>query len=621
MSAVERSELHGAGGLGADPELSDAESSAGSSAESEPGTFVLPGASLSFKDLGFSVQLKDGGVKTILEPCTGHFEPGQLVALMGPSGCGKSTLLDMLAMKKTAKHSGQVYVNGHLRDRRTFSRIAAYVGQEDVMPEHWRVREAIQFNAKLKTRPSRALKHGEAPVDMLLSAFGLAGVANTYIGGPGVRGISGGQRRRVTLARGVAAQASLLFCDEPTSGLSATDAELCIKALHDIAKSVGVLILVVIHQPRPEVAQLFDTLVLLTSDPGRVCYMGPMGQAVEHMASVGRPVPQHVNPTDYFLDLVTPGLKLDSSQLFVEAFLERLQPALTAQVQGSLANKGRTAQEMLKAKPGTRLGKYAVSFRMQFWQLLRRKLAIVARNPLAIGVPVVLPALLGLVLGIMFSHVGDQQLQSQVSFIYTLITVLGIGGLQMMPILIDERHYMKHETSEALYTESASVLASFCVDVPLAFAGATAEVLIAYAMSGIDGSHLQLVFFWCMLTFFVYDSLYGLIAAAAQNSAQAQAIATPILAVFMLCNGFIITKAGANKFISNVFPISPNMYSMQAIVVDLAPDAGPTGDYLMAYTGYADDENVRGIWVLLASIAILRTLQVLALKLMHNIQR
>merc|ERR1719221_2290630 len=145
------------------------------------------------------------------------------------------------------------------------------------MPPHWTVREAVDFNARLKQPHASRAKRAEL-VDTLMETFGLTVVADSFIGGEMVRGISGGQRRRVTLARGVAAQASLLFCDEPTSGLSATDAELCIKALHDIAKSVGVLILVVIHQPRPEVAQLFDTLVLLTSDPGRVCYMGPMGQ-------------------------------------------------------------------------------------------------------------------------------------------------------------------------------------------------------------------------------------------------------------------------------------------------------------------------------------------------------
>merc|ERR1719191_1597433 len=129
-----------------------------------------------------------------------------------------------------------------------------------------------------------------------METFGLTVVENSYIGGEMVRGISGGQRCRVTLARGVAAQASLLFCDEPTSGLSATDAELCIKALRVVAKRLNVLVLVVIHQPRKEVAQLFDTLVLLTSNPGRMAYFGPMAEAPAYFATRGHPVPTHANP-------------------------------------------------------------------------------------------------------------------------------------------------------------------------------------------------------------------------------------------------------------------------------------------------------------------------------------
>merc|ERR1719330_2235283 len=126
------------------------------------------------------------------------------------------------------------------------------------MPVHWKVREAVQFNARLKRQPKRSHEAVEGWVDVLLETFALTSVASTYIGGAQVRGISGGQRKRVLLARGVAAHASLLFCDEPTSGLSATDAELCVKALRTVVKRLGATCLVVIHQPRHEVAMLFD---------------------------------------------------------------------------------------------------------------------------------------------------------------------------------------------------------------------------------------------------------------------------------------------------------------------------------------------------------------------------
>jgi len=193
--------------------------------------------------------------------------------------------------------------------------------------------------------------------------------------------------------------------------------------------------------------------------------------------------------------------------------------------------------------------------------------------------------------------------------------------MQLMPILIEERHFMKHETSEALYSEAASVLASFCVDVPLAFMGAAYEVLIMFALSGMGSEHLHTVFVWCMIVFFTYDSLFGLVAAVAQDGQQAQALATPVLAIFMLCNGFIISKQGAPAFMRWIFPISPNAYSMQAIVVELAQGAGFEGQAILARTGYVDTENAQGMIVMGCMIVLLRSFQLMALTFMHKIQK
>merc|ERR1719356_959756 len=104
-------------------------------------------------------------------------------------------------MKKTAKHGGEVRVNGQPRGP-LFRRIAAYVAQEDSIPPHWTVREAICFNAALKRHARRQHKCDKEWIDLLLNAFSLSDVADSRIGGLEVRGISGGQRRRVTLARG-----------------------------------------------------------------------------------------------------------------------------------------------------------------------------------------------------------------------------------------------------------------------------------------------------------------------------------------------------------------------------------------------------------------------------------
>ena len=243
--------------------------------------FHMPIASLSFKNVGFSIPIaapsKRRGLiadveqgestnrKVILEPCSGHYGPGKLVAIMGPSGCGKSTLLDILAGKKTTPHTGQVYLNGHAADR-NFCRLTAYVPQHDVMPAHWQVEEAIMFNQSLRIqKPSKvSWDMMRQRVKVIATDLGLDKVLSTKIGSESVRGISGGQRRPVTLARGLVTGANILFCDEPTSGLSSTDAEVCIRLMRYGCLKRGTSMFVVIHQPKPEVARLFDELMLLT---------------------------------------------------------------------------------------------------------------------------------------------------------------------------------------------------------------------------------------------------------------------------------------------------------------------------------------------------------------------
>merc|ERR1711972_1126309 len=262
------------------------------------------------------------------------------------------------------------------------------------------------------------------------------------------------------------------------------------------------------------------------------------------------------------------------------------------------------------------LGKYSVPFCTQFSTLLRRKLAITMRNPLAMVLPLVIPTALGAAVGFMFRGVGQGGLMEQISFVFVLVTLLGLGGLGLMPILIEARHYMKLETSEALYTEGASVLASFFVDVPLAFFGAVFEVLVCYVISGMSPEHMVIIFGWSLLLFFFYDSLFSLVAACAQDGQQAMSLAVAPLSVCLLCNGFFIPLPKAPGIVKMICPISPNFYAMQAIVYDLCQSAeNPImRDFFLTYTGFTDQQGLGGVVVIIAEIIVLRGLQLIALK-------
>jgi len=596
---------------------------------SKASAYALPGATLSYQDLAYSAQLPDGSRKQILEPCSGSFEPGQLVAIMGPSGSGKTTLLDMLAMKKTSRYEGEVRVNGHLRDTRTFRRIAAYVGQEDCMPAHWRVREAVEFNARLKQQPgakTASRKEVRRMVDVLLEEFGLAEVQNTYVGGHSVRGISGGQRKRVSIARAVAARAPILFCDEPTSGLSATDAELCVRSLSSIVKQLNVLALVVIHQPRAEVVGLFDTLVLLTSNPGRVTYHGPMKQAPAYFGSLGFQLPAGVNPADAFLDLVTPGSCSDASDALAAAFQSAKAPALRDEAAAAAAATGPSVVEMVaemqgRDAQGLRLRKRAAPLSTQVQAVLGRKVRTTFRNPLAGGLTVLLPCVMGTLLGSVFQGIGDKIFLQQTSFFFILVTGSCFQSMGFMAELVSERTYMKYETSEALYDESVLALANFAVDVPLALLGASLQICIAFTFSGMAHSLFWTIFGWTLLVFFVYDSLFACVAAFAPDAQLAQLLATPCLTIFMLFNGFCVSRGGSPPWFRWIFDISPNFHAMQSIITSVAAAEGTDAVNYTEMLGYKAGQEETALVVMVGSIVVLRLLQIVGLKFFNHIQK
>merc|ERR1711972_6341 len=259
---------------------------------------------------------------------------------------------------------------------------------------------------------------------------------------------------------------------------------------------------------------------------------------------------------------------------------------------------------------------------MGFQELLRRKLRITFRNPGAIGMQLLMPMGTGVVLGSIFQGIGTQPFgMPQISFVFILLTMLSLQSLPLMPLLIEERAFMKHETSEKLYTEGAHILTTLRVTVPLSLAGAACQTLIIYAFSGLPYKLLPSILGWTLLLFFLFDALFQCVAAAAPDGQQAQTMATPFLVIFMLFNGSIVTRATAPVFLRWVFEVSPTNYALQSIVIPMAHDAGTVGQAFIDQMGYKEGQELKGIMIIACMTLVLRVLQVLALKFLNKVQK
>ncbi len=227
----------------------------------------------------------------ILNQCNLTFAAGHVHAIMGPSGSGKSTLLDILALARdSGSISGSHYINGVASQtqecaflREWLKHNSSYVRQSDVLFPHLTVREHLVHAAWLMLPQFLSAESKLRRVWQVLRLLELDGCADTLCGDGGVSvegGISGGQRRRVSVATQLLKMPVVMLLDEPTSGLDSTNALLLCKALHTFAHDGGVNVLMTIHQPRKEIFDFLDTITFLVA--GRVVFSGLTADAASH---------------------------------------------------------------------------------------------------------------------------------------------------------------------------------------------------------------------------------------------------------------------------------------------------------------------------------------------------
>lgn len=226
---------------------------------------------------------------------------GEIVALMGPSGSGKTTLLNTLARRQDTSATGNIGINGSERPLAVHRDISAFVEQEDTLIGSLTVHETLKFAARLslpRTVSSDQLHHR---VNHLIDAFGLKNQSQTLIGTPLQKGLSGGQKRRVSVATQLITSPKVLFLDEPTSGLDSTASFEVISFLRDFARRNNILMIASIHQPSTKTFDLFDKICLLSQ--GKACFFGTSTEMATFLNSVDLAIPQMMNPAEHILDI------------------------------------------------------------------------------------------------------------------------------------------------------------------------------------------------------------------------------------------------------------------------------------------------------------------------------
>ncbi|CAD7970444.1 unnamed protein product, partial [Amoebophrya sp. A25] len=443
----------------------------------------------SFAELGLGFQnvsyrIKD---KQILGSCFGRFRPGEVCAIMGGSGSGKSTLLNVLSARQRCSNKVMLQQQNVQQDKNklftTLQTATSYVMQDDELLPTETVLETVRFSTKLR-RPDLSKEEAEKKVNNILEVLGLENCKHVQIGSALKQGVSGGQRKRASVAVELVTDPTLLFLDEPTSGLDAGSALRLLQFLHLYARARNATVVCTIHQPSVSVMSQFDRVLLLQT--GRVLLHGPLGMettVVQTLAAIGRPLPLGYSLAEWLIHVAETATEEEKEKMeaatrktFTEA-CRREREFYSAKIDQQDEN-GSKAQLMAMKKDLPRRLKGANWFQ-QSWLLTCREFRNFYRDTASLILRLLCSTAMPIFYWLFWYRNGPNSppdvkkytdfVQGRVSLI--ILVNLSVGFLHALPVVVSfpsERAVFLREYSSRMYNVVAYVFSKFLIElIPL----------------------------------------------------------------------------------------------------------------------------------------------------------
>lgn len=573
-------EIASAGGGGGGGGWGGAASNGGRSSTEEVGTYLV------WKDLTVVIpNFRNGPTKRLLQGLTGYAEPGRIMAIMGPSGSGKSTLLDSLAgrLSTNAIMSGNVLLNG--KKRRLDYGVVAYVTQEDVLLGTLTVREAMTYSAHLRLPSTMTKSEISDIVEGTIMEMGLLDCGDGIIGGGWhFRGISGGEKKRLSIALEILTRPRLLFLDEPTTGLDSASAFFVVQTLRNLSRD-GRTVISSIHQPSSEVFTLFDDLYLLSS--GETVYFGEAKMAIQFFAEAGVPCPSRRNPSDHFLrcinsdfDVVAATFKGSQRLYENQKTGDPLATLATAEIKARLvenykrsnyAKIARNRIQELSAIEGVVLenrGGSQASWGKQLRTLTRRSFVNMSRDMGYYWMRIIIYIVVSICVGTIYFDVGTGYTAiwargSCTAFVSGFMTFMSIGGF---PSFVEEMKIFYRERHSGHYGVAVFILSNFFSSFPFLVAVSLSSGTIVYFMVKLHSGFSHYAYF-CLALFSciaVVESLMMVVASMVSNFLMGIITGAGIIGILMMTSGFFRLLPDLPKLFWR-YPVSYMSYGSWAI--------------------------------------------------------
>ncbi|KAK2589977.1 hypothetical protein QQS21_012342 [Conoideocrella luteorostrata] len=514
---------------------------------------------------GVTVTVKDRETKkpkNIVDDAAGVVQAGEICALMGPSGCGKTTLLNVLARRPTHARDVQarLLVNGTELSESAFRRITCFVEQEDALIGALTVRETLEFSSRLANNTSKTSclprKERLLRIDSILASFGLSAQANTLVGTPIRKGISGGQKRRVGVASQLITSPKILFLDEPTSGLDSIASWEVVNYLREVAKRHRLIVICSIHQPSTATFNLFDKLVLLSG--GQTHYFGPVSGVLPHYESLGMTVPTYTNPAEFLLDLVNIDFANDSpSAISASQKLAHLHSQWLASTQHQHSTSAIRAAENTSQPLNLSDDARRPSTPSVILTLLHRSFVKSYRDVVAYGIRLAMYTGLAVMMGTVWVRLPPTQasIQPFINAIFFGSAFMSFMAVAYVPSFLEDRLQFVKERRNGLYGATPFILSNFLIGIPYLFVISVVFSVLSYWLSNFQPT--SSAFFtwvmWLFLDLLAAESLVVFMTALVPSFVISLALVAFANGLWMSVGGFMVPPTILNVFYKYVF--------------------------------------------------------------------
>nr|APD26558.1 ATP-binding cassette transporter subfamily G-like8 protein [Brachionus koreanus] len=493
--------------------------------------------------------------ETILSQVKGVVEPGEILALMGSSGSGKTTLLNALNFSTSDKLmvEGRIMLNGCEADSVKMSMVSCYIQQDDLFFGTLTVREHLVFQAMLRMDQSMTRESKLKRVNQVLKEFNLDRRANVRIGIPGrIKGISGGEKRRLAFASEILTDPQILFCDEPTSGLDSKMAKSIVFYLKKLAQK-GKTIICTIHQPSSETFAIFDKICLLSQT--KVAFFGSREDALKFFENnLHLKFPPFTNPADFYMDALGVDVNdAENSRAQIQNYCDKFTKS---EYNLELSKKIESVKPISFNSPPNYTS-YKSTWSEQMRHLLQRSFLSYIRNRKVVLNDILMVFVTALLGGSIYYQTGkannsdncryNQQSIQNVSFalFYTITVSVIFCMLAAVMAFPNEIPIYFREHKASVYRSDTYYLSKFLVELPVYLILPAIHATVIYYMVGFncDKNSFSVFLLTDILISNAAYSLGHILSVSTSDANLAISLTSPFIAIQMLFSGFFLRRA------------------------------------------------------------------------------